>query len=99
MRSPRVLISAWKNIVLDFVVKLLSSKKALIGVTYNSILVVINRLTKYAHFIFYKKGLTAEELIYAFNRNIIPCVTEYPGLVRFLFGTFAWQADHATSKH
>jgi hypothetical protein len=29
----------------------------------------------------------------------IPCVTEYPGLVRFLFGTFAWQADHATSKH
>jgi hypothetical protein len=71
MRSPRVLISAWKNIVLDFVVKLLSSKKALIGVIYNSILVVINRLTKYAHFIFYKKGLTTEELIYAFNRNII----------------------------
>ena len=25
------------------------------------------------------------------NFHIIPCVTEYPGLGAFLFGTFAWQ--------
>jgi hypothetical protein len=38
---------------------------------YDLILVVINRLTKYAYFIPYKEGSTAEELVYTFNRNII----------------------------
>jgi hypothetical protein len=71
MRSPRALTGAWKSIALNFIVKLLPSKEALIGVTYNLILVVIDRLTKYAHFILYKKGLTVEELVYTFNKNII----------------------------
>jgi hypothetical protein len=56
---------------LDFIIKLLPSKEELIGVTYNSILVVTDRLTKYAYFISYKEGSTVEELIYTFNRNII----------------------------
>jgi hypothetical protein len=56
---------------LDFIVKLPLLKEVFIGVTYDSILIVTNRLIKYAYFIFYKKGLTAEELIYTFNRNII----------------------------
>jgi hypothetical protein len=41
------------------------------GVTYNSILIVIDRLTKYVYFIFYKEGLTVEDLVYIFNRNVI----------------------------
>jgi hypothetical protein len=56
---------------LDFIVKLLLSKEALIRVTYNSILVVTNRLIKYAHFIPYKKGLTVKNLAYTFNKYII----------------------------
>jgi hypothetical protein len=56
---------------LDFIVKLLLSKEALIGVTYNLILVVIDRLIKYVYFISYKEELIVEELIYIFNRNII----------------------------
>jgi hypothetical protein len=56
---------------LDFIVKLPPSKEALTGVTYDSILVVTDRLIKYAYFISYKKDLTAEELVYTFNRNII----------------------------
>jgi hypothetical protein len=56
---------------LDFIVKLLLSKEALIGVIYDLILIVTNRLIKYAYSIFYKKGLTVEELVYTFNRNII----------------------------
>jgi hypothetical protein len=56
---------------LDFIVKLPLLKEALIGVTYDSILVVTDRLTKYAYFIPYKEGLTVEELVYIFNRNII----------------------------
>jgi hypothetical protein len=71
IRSSRVLIGAWKSIALDFIVKLPLSKEALIRVTYDLILVVINRLTKYAYFIPYKEGSTAEELVYTFNRNII----------------------------
>jgi hypothetical protein len=56
---------------LNFIVKLLLSKEVFTGIIYNLILVVINRLIKYAYFIFYKEGLTAEELIYIFNRNVI----------------------------
>jgi hypothetical protein len=56
---------------LNFIVKLPLSKEALTGVTYDFILIVTDRLTKYAHFIPYKKGLTAEELAYTFNRNVI----------------------------
>jgi hypothetical protein len=56
---------------LDFIVKLPPSKEVFTEITYNSILIVTDRLTKYAYFISYKKGLTVEELIYIFNRNII----------------------------
>jgi hypothetical protein len=56
---------------LNFIVKLPLLKEVLTGVTYDLILVVIDRLTKYAYFIFYKKGLTIKELIYIFNKNII----------------------------
>jgi hypothetical protein len=56
---------------LDFIIKLPLLKEALIGVTYDFILIVTDRLTKYAYFIPYKEGLTAEELVYTFNRNII----------------------------
>jgi hypothetical protein len=71
MRLSKILTGAWKNIVLNFIVKLLLSKEALTEVTYNLILVITNRLIKYAYFIFYKKGLTVEELVYTFNKNII----------------------------
>jgi hypothetical protein len=56
---------------LNFIVKLPPLKETLIRVIYDSILIVINQLIKYAYFIFYKEGLTVEELIYIFNRNII----------------------------
>jgi hypothetical protein len=71
MRLPRVLTGAYKSIALDFIVKLPLSKEVFTGITYDLILVVIDRLIKYAHFIPYKKGSTVEELVYTFNRNII----------------------------
>jgi len=71
MRSPGVPTGAWKNIILDFIVKLLLLKEVLIKVVYDSILIIINRLIKYAYFISYKKSLTIEELVYTFNKNII----------------------------
>jgi hypothetical protein len=71
MRLFKVLTGAWKSITLNFIVKLLLLKEALIEVIYNLILIVTDRLTKYAYFIPYKEDLTAEELIYTFNKNII----------------------------
>jgi hypothetical protein len=71
MRFLRILTGAWKSIALDFIIKLLLSKEALIGVTYDSILVVTDRLIKYAYFISYKEGSTVKELVYIFNKNII----------------------------
>jgi hypothetical protein len=64
MRLFRVLTGAWKSIVLDFIIKLPLSKEALTGVKYDLILIIIDRLTKYVYLILYKKGLTAEELVY-----------------------------------
>jgi hypothetical protein len=56
---------------LDFIIKLPSSVKPITEVVFDSILVIINRLTKYGYFILYKESLLAEELVYAFNKHII----------------------------
>ncbi|KAJ0315015.1 hypothetical protein COL922a_013843, partial [Colletotrichum nupharicola] len=38
---------------------------------YNSILIIMDRLTKYAYFILYKESSNAEEFAYTFLKNII----------------------------
>ena len=43
----------WQNIIIDFIIKLLKSENHNIDVKYNSILIIINKLIKYAHFISY----------------------------------------------
>ena len=50
--------------------KLPKSKEPLTGVTYNSILIVCDRLTKYSYFKPYLKSLTAEDLAYEFLRTV-----------------------------
>ena len=46
--------------------KLLLSKEPIIRTEFNSILVVINKLTKWGIFISYKELFTAEDLVYVF---------------------------------
>jgi hypothetical protein len=58
-------------VTLDFIIKLLSSVESIIGVVFDSILIVIDRFTKYGYFISYKESLLAEKLVYAFNKHII----------------------------
>ena len=56
---------------LDFMTKLPLFKKLIIGVIYDSIMVVTNRLTKYAYFIPYFKNFLAEDLAYIFYKYIV----------------------------
>jgi hypothetical protein len=55
----------------DFIVKLLPSKEPMTEVIYDSILVIINRLTKYMYFLLYKEASIAEELAYIFMKTIV----------------------------
>jgi hypothetical protein len=61
----------WQDMALDFVTKLPLSKKLIIGVIYNSIMVVTDRLTKYAYFIPYFKSFLAEDLAYMFYKYVM----------------------------
>jgi hypothetical protein len=84
MRLFKVLTGAWKSITLDFIVKLPLSKEIFTGIIYDLILVIIDRLIKYAYFIPYKEELTVEELVYIFNRNIIIIISSFTQSNHFL---------------
>jgi hypothetical protein len=56
---------------LDFMIKLSLFKKLIIGVIYNSIMVVTDRLTKYTYFIPYFESFLAEDLVYMFHKYIV----------------------------
>ena len=58
-------------IALNFIIKLLSLKKPLIGTIYNSILVIIDILTKYTYLELYKEAFIVEDLVYIFNKIVI----------------------------
>jgi hypothetical protein len=56
---------------MDFIIKLPKSKKLVLKVKYNLILVIIKRLTKYKNFVLYKKASIAKDLAYIINRVVI----------------------------
>ncbi len=71
LKSLSTLNHAWKSIALNFIVKLSKSKKRVIETTYDSILIIMNRLIKYEYFLSYKKATFAEDLTYTFLRTIV----------------------------
>ncbi len=56
---------------MNFIVKLSKSKKRVIETTYDSILIITDRLIKYEYFLSYKKATFAEDLTYTFLRTIV----------------------------
>jgi hypothetical protein len=53
------------------VIKLLLLRDLITGIKYDSILVIIDRLTKYIYMILYLKASTAEDLVYTFLRVVV----------------------------
>ena len=47
------------------------SKEKVTGVEFNSILVIIDRLTKYTYILIYKEASIVEDLTYTFLRTIV----------------------------
>ncbi len=70
MRSSKVFEEAWKSILLDFIIKLFLFKNLMTNISYNNILVITNRLTKYIYFVNYLKIFNVEDLIYTFLQTI-----------------------------
>jgi hypothetical protein len=58
-------------VALDFVTKLSLFRELMTGVIYDFIIVITDRLTKYAYFILYFKNFSAEDLAYMFYRYIV----------------------------
>ena len=56
---------------MDFIIKLLTSKDLVIKVKYDSILVIIDRFTKYIRFELYKEAIGVEELVWTVLRSLI----------------------------
>ena len=71
LQTPTLPEQAWSLIALDFIIKLPTSKEPLTGTTYDSILVIIDTLTKYTYLESYKEASTAEDLAYIFNKIVI----------------------------
>jgi transposase InsO family protein len=71
MKQPETPPRPWESIAMDFVTKLPLSKDPWTNQEYDSILVVTDRLTKYAYMLPYKEASTAEDLARVFLREII----------------------------
>ena len=56
----------WSLILLNFIVKLLLFKEPMMGIEFDSILVVVNRLMKWGTFISYRELFIVEDLLYVF---------------------------------
>ena len=71
LQTPTLPEQVWLLIALDFITKLPTSKEPLTGTMYDSILVIVDTLTKYAYLELYKEASTAEDLAYIFNKIVI----------------------------
>src|SRR6266566_1503218 len=61
----------WNSVIIDFIVKLFKSKDSINNISYNSILVIIERLIKYNKFILVNKSYLIEDLVDIIIREVI----------------------------
>ena len=56
---------------MNFIIKLSKFKNSIIEEEYDSIMIIMNRLIKWAYFISYQKSMRAEETAYLFEWHVI----------------------------
>ena len=56
---------------MDFIVKLLKSKNVITEISYNNIIIIIDKLIKYIYFILYKENFIIKQTIFIFLARII----------------------------
>ena len=56
---------------MDFITKFPKSEDESIDLKYNSILIIIDKLTKYAHFILYMETFEAKQVVWIVLNRII----------------------------
>lgn len=61
----------WDSITMDFITKLPLSEDPVTGVHYDSILLIIDTFSKFAHYIPYQENTNAEQFAYIFYDNIV----------------------------
>jgi hypothetical protein len=71
MKQPNTPSRPWESIAMDFVTKLPASHDLWTKLEYDSILVITDRLTKYAYMLPYKESSTAEDLARVILREIL----------------------------
>ena len=71
LRSLPVPVRPWTSISMDFIVKLPPSTELSSGSTFDSVFVVVDRLTKFGYFVPCKETMTAEDFAYLFARTIL----------------------------
>ena len=57
-----ILRGLWEDMSIDFITKLPKSKDPVTGITYNLIMVIVDRFTKYLIVVLFKETHTAEQL-------------------------------------
>jgi hypothetical protein len=67
----QALRETWQDMALDFITKLPLLKELITSIMYDFIIIVTDRLTKYAYFISYLKSFLAEDLAYIFHKYIM----------------------------
>ena len=63
--------ASWDEVFMNFIIKLLKLKNSTNEETYDAILVMIDRLIKYCHIIFFKKAYNVEQLKYVVLNRFI----------------------------
>ena len=61
----------WETIMMDFIVKLPKSTDPATKVVYDSILVVVDKLTKYTHLVLWKESGTANKLASVLLKELV----------------------------
>ena len=70
LQSPALPEESWSSIAIDFITDLPHSQEPLTGVKYDSIMVVVERLTKWAYFIPFLRKATATDLAHVFMEKV-----------------------------